>query len=429
MTELQRSARPATLCRRAFAVVLTALLGCATIVFAAPTAGADTPAQVRAQEWWISRLGLPDAWKISKGKGVTVAVVDLGVDTSVGDLRGATVPGFTVDGTAPPTQAYDAIGHGTQMSVYIAGRGTNPGIIGVAPQAKIMPVFQSSGAPDITADALNKLSGMAHPPQVVNMSFGSAGPCGAVLQTAVQRAVDKGLILVASAGNNGSTSNDNQSPSNCKGVVAVGAFDYNAKPWTNTQRQPYVSLGGPGVHMVAYNKHLSPETTSGTSNAAAMVSGEIAVVKAHFPKLTSRQIVARMFATASKSTYHGPRYGQAGDTLGFGPALVHQALIRNVPLNAPNPVYDDLAKLSGASTPSSSPSSAPSQPPESPSAPRTSHVNFPGTSDSPAATGSDSSGGSNVGLIIAAVAGGVVIIALVLFFLVRRKRTSGPAPL
>ena len=245
------------------------------------------------------------------------------------------------------------------------------------------------------------------------MSIGSAGPCPQMLQTAVKNAVDKGLILVASAGNEGQAGNPTQYPANCKGVIAVGAYDKTGTPWPKSERQPYVALGAPGVDLPAYTKQRVLGTSEGTSDAAAIVSGSFALLRAKFPKMPSRQLVARMLATASTKFFKGPGYGMAGDVMGFGFAVVHQAIIRNVPASAPNPVYDDLAKL-GTST-SGSASSSP------PAGPTTVHVSFPGSSPA-----DSNKSGSNTGLWIGIAAAVVVVAGGAATFLARRGRRAGP---
>lgn len=372
-----------------------------------------SPASIQYQEWWIGTLGVEvnaqtagGAWQITKGDGVTVAVIDQGVDASVPDLSGALVPGFTIGGSGSPDVVHDDEGHGTQMAAYIAGRGTGPGMLGVAPQAKIMPVYLAANDDDSTTQALTQLAAMANPPQIVNMSFDSIGPCPASLQSAVKTAVDQGIILVAASGNNGDNGNFAASPANCAGVIAAGAFDAYGKPWASTQRQPYVSIGGPGVAMVAYDKHLTVGTADGTSNSAAIVSGELALLRAHWPRMASRQLVAKLFATTAKHTYSGPGYGSPNDVLGYGIGVVNAALRDSVPATAPNAVYDELAKISTGTNSSAQPTGSVA-------------VNFPGATSS-----NKSASGSNSGLIIAIIVGALLLLAIIaIAIIIGRRRT------
>ena len=386
------------------------LLGAATLLIASTTfvheAAAD-PAGLQSQEWWISRLGLNDAWKISKGAGVTVAVLDSGVNATVGDLRGAVLPGF--DSTGPGDARTDPDGHGTAMAVDISGQGTNPGILGVAPAAKILPVVvPTHGENEATVVALNKLSAGAHPPQVVNMSYGAPGVCPDDLQAAVKTAADRGMILVASAGNEGATGNQSQSPANCAGVVAVGAYGDDLRPWNDTQRQPYVGLAGPGVQIVGYDQNtLQTEHHNGTSDAAAIVSASIALVRAHFPKLPSRQIVTRFIATARQ--FDGAQ-GTHSNRLGWGAARPHHALTDTVPANAPNPIYDALEKVAtGTPSTTSAPSSQPSTRSASP------------VGSTPTGPAQASGHSSDTGVVIGIAAAAVVVVLVGVGFALRRR--------
>jgi subtilisin family serine protease len=411
-----RARRRHTASRAVGSLAVAVLVAASSVLLGAPAVSANTPLQ--AKEWYLGPLGMQQVWAQTRGNGVTVAVLDNGVDASVDDLRGALVPGFDASGKGGnPDVASDDEGHGTQMAVRIAGRGTR--IIGIAPQAKILPVLVPNGFSDGSdlASALTKLSAQPSPPQVVNMSLGAPGACPPALQTAVKTAVDKGLILVASAGNEGNSSNASQYPANCKGVIAVGAYDSTGAPWSQSQRQPYVALGAPGVDLPAYNKQGVEGTADGTSDAAAIVSGSFAILRAKFPTMPSRQLVARVLATASRTYYKGPGFGRAGDVLGFGFALVHQALIRPVPATAANPIYDALKTIDTAPPPSGSdPSSAPTSGPSR--APTTVHVDFPGSQ------ASAKSGSSSTGLIVGLIVAVLVVAIIVAVVMSRRGRRS-----
>jgi hypothetical protein len=392
--------------------VLKALLAAAVVicvgVTGAPAASAD-PAATRAQEWWISRLDLAHTWNVSKGAGVTVAVLDSGVEAALGDLKGAVVPGFSASGNGNGQTDTDTVeAHGTRMASEIAGRGVNPGVIGVAPAAKILPVVVATTGVDNTAVALDRLSAMPNPPQIVNMSYGAATTCHDDLQAAVKKAVDRGMILVASAGNNGSSTNPSQAPANCAGVIAVGAVDQDAKVWPDSQRQPYVALAGPGVHITGY--YPSPPGVAfgtGTSDAAAMVSGVFADVRAHFPTMPSRQLVARVLHTARQ--FQGAQ-GTRNDSLGFGVARPYHALTDKVPASAANPIYDELDKL-GPESSSSSP------------APGSSGPTQPSGSDTAAQPGiATKDKGSSVGILLAIIAAVVIALLIIVALIVRSRR-------
>ena len=406
------SRRAASFVRAVRAVLAVLLVGCLGLV-GAPAAAAD-PASVQAQQWWIDTLGLRAAWQISKGAGVTVAVLDSGVDGRFGDLTGAVVPGFVPGGSGDGRADTDPTIHGTRMADEIAGRGTGFGLLGVAPQAKVLPVVigLDSAIVDNMVGALNRLSAMPNPPKVVNISVGAPASCPTELQSAVRTAVDKGMILVASAGNEGNSTNLPTLPGDCAGVVAVGAYGDNLTAWPKSQRQPYVALAGPGVHMVGlYQKTGGIGYADGTSDAAAIVSGSFALLRAHFPTMPSRQLVARVLATARQ--FQGAQ-GSRNDVWGFGAARPHHALIDTVPASAANPIYDELDKLGGPpSTTSSVPSTAgPTGPVSQPG----SGSAAPGSSPA-AATNSNSSTG-----VVVAIGAAVVVVVLIIVGLVLRAR-------
>ncbi|MBE7186691.1 S8 family serine peptidase [Jatrophihabitans endophyticus] len=400
-------------------------LGCA-----APALAANPPnvvgtsvlshAQVQAKEWWLVRLSLHKAWKITRGAGVTVAVMDTGVDPKFGDLRGALVPGFGVDTHA--TGDTDAAYHGTRIADEIAGRGTGFGLLGIAPAAKVMPVtVPGSAGSAAVAAALNHLASMPRPPQVVNMSFGGPFPCPSDVAAATRKAAAAGLVLVAGAGNSAATGNLSQYPADCPGVVAVGAVNTHAGAWSMSQRRPYVTLSGPGVHMIGYDRHARSGYgfADGTSDAAAMVSGVAALVRAHRPSMSARDVVTRLLATTHQ--FAGEQ-GTRNNRYGYGVALPYNALTRHVPAGAPDPVY---AALAPKPRPSGSTSTAPGS--SAPSSAPSSGAGSGPSSSPPAAGASASSSGSNgtsIGLVVAIVVVVLALVAVVVAVTLRGRRRA-----
>jgi hypothetical protein len=216
------------------------------------------------------------------------------------------------------------------------------------------------------------------------------------------------MILVASAGNEGNSTNLPTLPGDCAGVVAVGAYGDNLTAWPKSQRQPYVALAGPGVHMVGlYKKTGGIGYANGTSDAAAIVSGSFALLRAHFPTMPSRQLVARVLATARQ--FQGAQ-GSRNDVWGFGAARPHHALIDTVPASAANPIYDELDKLGGP------PSTTSSVPGTTGPVSQASGSAAPGSSPA-AATNSNNSTG-----VVVAIAAAVVVVVLIIVGMVLRSR-------
>lgn len=330
---------------------------CALACGAAVPAVADT-APLGGREWWFNSWRVQtDIWPNTKGAGVIVAVLDSGV-ASVPDLSGVVLPGYDVsDHHGDDRHDIDAHSHGTRMASLIAAQGNATGMLGLAPKAKILPVITGEGVDSITdqemADAIRWAAD--HGANVVNMSFGadgSIGGCPQPVQDAVRHAVvDKDAVLIAAAGNSGDTDNPVSFPADCVGVVAVGAVDRMARPWPKSQRQPYVDVAAPGVDMAGVDRtgRLSLGA-DGTSDAAALTSAGIALIRSAHPELTGRQVVARLLATLRDR----PPAGQKDPQRGYGTILLDKAVNDSIPLDAPNPIYDELQ----AGTPSAVPASA-----------------------------------------------------------------------
>ncbi|RGC68288.1 Thermophilic serine proteinase precursor [Micromonospora sp. MW-13] len=309
----------------------------------APARAADT---VRGLQWYLDALRIPEAHKLTRGEGVTVAVVDGGVHAAHPDLRGQVLRGTSLSSEVPADGRTDPDrenGHGTAMAGIIAGRGGGAmRELGIAPAAKILPValgperdWDLPGAIRWAADA---------GADVINLSVGAAGSDQRTTE-AVRYALDKGAVLVAAAGNR-RTDRAVPLPANIPGVLAVGATGRSGSLWSGSVAGPEVGLAAPGERIIApAPPAVSPNgyaVSDGTSRATAVVSGVAALVRSRYPKLDAANVVNRLVRTARDQGARGrdPEYG-------FGSVDVLAALTRSVPGVATNPL------LSGASpTPS-----------------------------------------------------------------------------
>ena len=374
--------------------------------------------------WWYRVLDLQRAWRVEQGAGVTVAVVENGVKASLGDLRGRVLRGHDFSGSNPngqhenPMAGSDKFGHGTDMAILIAGTGQGAGMKGVAPQAKILPVaigLTAEGHFDDPSIARGIRWAVDHGADIVNLSLGGAGACTPVLADAVSYAYRHDVIVVASAADSpGPVS----SPANCPGAIAVGGVDSAFKPWANTPTGPEVDFVAPAFNLV--NEELDgslrgPDPkAAGTSQAAALVSGTFALLRAKFPHDTARQLVTR----ALYNVHNGLGAGNVGkridDTLGYGEILPYYALTLSPPSGFANPIYDrfarDLASSSSTSPPATTSPSA--SPPSAPAA-----------SSSPATSSSDS-GGVSSALVAVIVVVALVVLGAIIFALRRRPRRT-----
>src|SRR5262249_30341290 len=152
-------------------------------------------------EWWFTAWGVQSRlWPKSQGEGVTVAVLDSGVQAILPDFSGVVLPGKDMTGGGDGRTDVDPkYGHGTLMAALIAAQGTGTGFVGVAPGAKILPI--------VTDDGGSTIAGIRyatdHGAKVISISQGAPSPCVDELQEAIGYAVDHDVVVVASAGNDG----------------------------------------------------------------------------------------------------------------------------------------------------------------------------------------------------------------------------------
>ena len=303
-----------------------------------PSAEAATYPKPLPQEWWFSAGAVNnEIWPITQGEGVTVAVLDSGVQADVPDLSGVVLPGTdATNGGGNGHTDTDSPGHGTAMATTIAAQGTRTGFLGIAPKVKILPVVAKS------RDGITRGIRYAtdHGAKVINISQGVAGACPADMQQAVSYATQHNVIIAAGAGDDGDTSNLPLSPANCTGVLAVGAIDSRVKAWPKTQRQPYVAVAAPGVDIGGVLADGQFHTGgTGTSQASALTSGGIALLRSKFPNESRTDILQRVFASLRDA---GPR-GRDNQT-GYGVFRPSYVMKDAVPKSA---AYANWAKANG----------------------------------------------------------------------------------
>uniref|UniRef100_A0AAU2VZQ3 Type VII secretion-associated serine protease mycosin n=1 Tax=Streptomyces sp. NBC_00008 TaxID=2903610 RepID=A0AAU2VZQ3_9ACTN len=303
---------------------------CAATVLAllpASPARADT---IRAQQWGLDALHTDEAWRTTRGKGITVAVVDTGVDAGLPDLAGQVLPGKDMIGFGAGRGDRSWARHGTAMAAIIAGRGhgvsDDDGVLGIAPQAKILPVRVILEASDPDRAKARKSRGTAladgirwaadHGADVINLSLGddseSAHPEPGE-DAAVQYALKKGAVVVASAGNSGEKGDHISYPAAYPGVIAVAAVDRYGTHASFSTRRWYAAVSAPGDDIVVPAPDRQYYVEWGTSAASAFVSGAVALVRAAHPGLTPAQIKKLLTDTARDSPAGG-----RDDSRGYG---------------------------------------------------------------------------------------------------------------
>ncbi len=229
------------------------------------------------EQWALPAIGAPDAWAAmpADAQRITVAVIDSGVCLDHPDLVGRILPGY--DFVDDDNQASDSFGHGCGVAGIIAANGNNGiGIAGVAPNAMILPLrvldAQGIGAYSDVAAAI--VFAADNGAQVINLSLGGAFP-STVLESAVNYAVERGVTVVAAAGNTGSE--QILYPAAYAPVIAVGAIDSALQTSSFSARGAGVDIWAPGQTILTTTVDGSHATSSGTSFAAPYVAGVVSV--------------------------------------------------------------------------------------------------------------------------------------------------------
>jgi type VII secretion-associated serine protease mycosin len=393
------------------------LVSAAVAVLSVPAAQSASPAQpsrpaaapadlYRGQQWTLDALHISRAWKYSRGNGVTVAVLDTGVDGHQPDLSGRVIdgPDFTGHTRTPGGRYWGR--HGTEMASLIAGHGHGTGaaagVMGVAPDSKILsirvtwelndPIRTDKAQVDRARDAVAKGIRYAadHGAQVISMSLGGGNLFyngNTAEEAAIKYALGKGAVLIASAGNDGNGANRRNYPAAYQGVIAVGAVDRAFKAAKFTNRHTYISVAAPGVEIVSADAAGHGYILgTGTSSSAAFVAGMTALVKARYPSLTPPEVKQAL----EEGSTHRPPDGRSTE-IGTGVADAYGALRTAARINK--------AEHGGAAVDNPQPTSQPSA--------------------------SKSKNGPDL-LLIAVLSGGgtLIVLSLILGWRQRRRRPS-----
>ena len=266
------------------------------------------------------------------GASVLVAVVDTTIDTAHPDLAGVIAATFDATGIADRPHA-----HGTGIASVIAAHGK---LTGVAPAVKVLAVhaFGSAGSSGTSMNILKGLEWAAKAnANVVNMSF--AGPTDAELDLMLKALRGKGTVLIAAAGNAGPASRPLY-PAASPDVIAITATDADDKLFAQANRGAHIAVAAPGVNILAAAPGGSYQMQSGTSFAAAQVSGIAALLLERNPQLDAASIRRILMSTARD-------LGPAGHDDQFGSGLADA-------LSAVMSASPKSSEVSGAAAPSNS---------------------------------------------------------------------------
>lgn len=324
--------------RLAGAIVLVAVA--ASVLIAVP-ASADT---VRAKEYWLNSYGITRAWQVTKGAGVTIAIIDTGVDATHPDLTATVVGGTDVSGVGS-ANGQTPLGADAQHATMVAsllvghGHGVDAGILGVAPEAKVLSVsvgfgVGSTDSDDQIAEAVRWSAD--HGANIINLSLTrNTLDWPTSWDGAFLYAMKKGVIIVAAAGNRGSGTTEVGAPATMPGVVVVAGVDQNANASFDASSQGItLTVAAPSEGLVGAGPGDAYYEWSGTSGATPLVAGVLALIEASHPGLDAGNVINRLTATATPK----------GSAIVYGSGLMnaYSAVTATVPLVTASPA-DDLA--------------------------------------------------------------------------------------
>jgi hypothetical protein len=274
------------------------------------TLAQDQQEPVNSAQYAPEKLKLVDAHRLADGNKVLVAIIDSGVDANHPDLAGAISASF--EAAADEERPHS---HGTGMAGAIAAHRT---MLGTAPRVGLLTVRAfSSTANSAQGTTFNILKGLDwaadQGARVVNMSF--AGPSDPRLRDALAKAYKKGMVLIAAAGNAGPNSPPLY-PGADPNVIAVTATDSRDALFPDANRGNYIAVAAPGVDVFAPAPDGAYQLTTGTSVAAAEVSGVAALMIERNPALTPAAVRRILVETAK-------RLGPKSRDRDFGAGLVN----------------------------------------------------------------------------------------------------------
>jgi len=304
------------------ALLMVSVVG-GSVILDAPPAHAD---QIRDLEYWLADYGFSEAWNTTRGAGVTVAVIDTGVDGSVAELRGAVVGGTDVsglgsaDGQTPVGGDVQDSGHGTMVASLLAGRGTGDGtgMIGVAPEANILSVSVAFGDSSSTVSNDDQIAeavrwAVDNGADVINMSLTrNTLYWPQSWDDAFLYAFENDVVVVAAAGNRGSGTTEVGAPATIPGVLTVAGVDREKGASFDASSQGItISVAAPSEQLVGVVPGGGYVLWNGTSAAAPLVSGLVALVRAAYPRLDAAEVMNRVIASANPNgrVVPSPIYG------------------------------------------------------------------------------------------------------------------------
>jgi subtilisin family serine protease len=249
-------------------------------------------------EWHLSKIGAASAWDIAQGAGVTIAILDSGIDTAHPDLAPNLVAGYNIYDNN--TDVTDVCGHGTGVAGTAAAATNNAiGVAGMAGRAKIMPVRiayldPTNGCYAYYSTISSGLTWAAdHGARIANISYSGVSGSASV-QSAAQYMKSKGGLVFVSAGNTGT----DQGMTPTSAMIVVSATDSTDAKASWSSYGDFVALASPGAGIWSTTRGGGYQAWNGTSFASPLAAGVAAVMMAAGPALSGAQIESLMYSSA-----------------------------------------------------------------------------------------------------------------------------------
>ncbi|CAN5415938.1 N/A [soil metagenome] len=330
------------------AIVAAGLVFGALLAPSTAVAQSSTPNQaddlVRSREYWLDDYGIRDAWATTQGKGITIAIIDTGIDSGVRELKGVVVGGADFSGHGAHN-GQKPVGsepqHATMVASLAAGRGAGAGsgVIGVAPKASLLSLsIGFGGGRDSDAEVADAVRwAVDHGADVINMSLTrNTLDWPESWDDAFLYAMQNDVVIVAAAGNRGSGTTEVGAPATMPGVLTVSGVDRNGSASFNASSQgTTIGVAAPSEQLVGVVPGGGYVTWSGTSGATPIVAGIVALVRAAHPDLDAANVVNRIIVTARDRGKSGPDF-----IYGYGLVDAEAAVTDDVGLVDANPVGD-----------------------------------------------------------------------------------------
>jgi subtilisin family serine protease len=315
----------------------------------------STPAvadQVRERQYWLEDYRIQEAWQITRGAGVRIAIIDTGIDATHQDLVGAVAGGAdfsglgSVDGLTPvgPDRR-----HGTMVASLAAGRGNNSvdGVIGSAPEAELLSLSMAFSGSLISPDeqVANAVRfAVDNDADIISLSLTrNTRDWPESWDRAFSYAAANDVVVVAAAGNRGSGTVSVGAPATMPGVLTVGGVDQDGQASDSASSQGItIGVMAPSEGLVGATPGGGYVSWSGTSGATPIVAGIVALVRSAYPSMDAANVINRVLLSADRvtETIPDPIYG-------YGLVDAYEALTADVPYVSSNPLgsIDDWVVL------------------------------------------------------------------------------------